>query len=341
MTLPQGFTIRPAHSADLEAMCTLGREYQQAAYGEVDLTLLDLRTLCLAPTFTMAEQVRLVFDMDGRMVYVAYFEQQAHIRYSITLDVLPGYENAGVRAYLMALGEAWARQEMVKAPAQACTFLRTWVSARDRAVTTWFGAQQDFAEVRRFWEMQIELRAAPPTVRWPQGVQLRPFDPERTSRAVFEADEEMFRDHWGHLPQDYSTWRHWTVERADFDPALWFVACAGERIVGLALCRDGAKGWVDTLGVVRAWRGRGLGLALLQHTFGAFSRRGRQRVGLGVDSQSLTGAPRLYERAGMHIAQESVIYEKELRPGIDLSVRTLADQRALESEKIGNLREIR
>jgi ribosomal protein S18 acetylase RimI-like enzyme len=61
-------------------------------------------------------------------------------------------------------------------------------------------------------------------------------------------------------------------------------------------------------------------LALLQHSFAEFYRRGMRRVGLGVDAQNLTGALRLYERAGMHSdpARQHCIYEKELRPGIDL-----------------------
>lgn len=323
-TLPGGFTVRPPLITDLEIMYALGREYQRAAYGEADLTIQDLRTLCQAPTFDMEEQARLVFDPGGRLIYAAYFEQQAGIRYSIALDALPGHENAGVRAYLIELGEAWARREMLKVPPQVRTFLRVWVPSKDMAATTWFEERRDFAQVRRFWEMQIEMSDPPPAARWPQGIHLRTFDPGRHTRAVFEADEAFFRDHWGHLPQDYPTWRHWTVERADFDPTLWFVAYADEQVVGIALCKDGGKGWVDTLGVARPWRGQGLGLALLHHACSAFYQRGRYRVGLGVDSQSLTGAPRLYERAGMHIAQESIIYEKELRTGIDLSVRTLA-----------------
>ena len=60
------------------------------------------------------------------------------------------------------------------------------------------------------------------------------------------------------------------------------------------------------------WRQRGLGLALLRHAFGEFYRRGQPRVGLGVDAQNPTGATRLYERAGMHIAYEAVAFEKEL-----------------------------
>jgi len=321
---PQGYIIRPPLSTDLQAMCELGRAHQMAAYGEADLTLEDVRTLYESPGFDPAEQARLVFAPDGQLIAVASFEHQAWIRYSVALDVLPGHGDGHLRASLMDLGEAWARREMVQAPPQARTFLRAGISTRDLPALSWFETAQEFAEVRRFWEMQISLSEAPVEAHWPQGVYLRPFEPGRDSRAVFEADEAFFRDHWGSLPQKYRTWKHWMVERADFDPALWFVAYAGEEIVGISLCKDGEKGWVDTLGVARAWRGRGLGLALLQHSFGAFYRRGRSRVGLGVDAQSLTGAPRLYERAGMHIAQESVLYEKELRAGIDLSVRELA-----------------
>jgi mycothiol synthase len=46
-------------------------------------------------------------------------------------------------------------------------------------------------------------------------------------------------------------------------------------------------------------------------------------VTLGVDSQSLTGALRLCEKAGMHIRHQYDRYEKELRPGVDLSMQEL------------------
>ena len=46
-----------------------------------------------------------------------------------------------------------------------------------------------------------------------------------------------------------------------------------------------------------------------------FYKRGEKVIGLGVDASNPTGATRLYERAGMHVASEFVIYEKEYRPG--------------------------
>jgi mycothiol synthase len=51
---------------------------------------------------------------------------------------------------------------------------------------------------------------------------------------------------------------------------------------------------------------------LLQHVFVEFRRRGEAHVGLGVDTENPTGATRLYERAGMRIVNEDVVYEKEL-----------------------------
>jgi mycothiol synthase len=61
-----------------------------------------------------------------------------------------------------------------------------------------------------------------------------------------------------------------------------------------------------------------LGLALLQHSFGEFYKRGTPVISLGVDAANPTGATRLYQKAGMHVAAEYVSYEKELRPGLEL-----------------------
>jgi ribosomal protein S18 acetylase RimI-like enzyme len=102
----------------------------------------------------------------------------------------------------------------------------------------------------------------------------------------------------------------------------------GEEITGLCLCRrrdweDSDMGWVDVLGVRRRWRRQGLALAMLHFAFDKFRRMGKLRAGLGVDANSLTGATRLYEKAGMHVAREFYTYEKELRPGRDISKQSL------------------
>jgi mycothiol synthase len=87
----------------------------------------------------------------------------------------------------------------------------------------------------------------------------------------------------------------------------------------------GDEGWVDVVGVRRPWRNRGLGLALLRHAFAEYHRRGVRKVGLSVDAESVTSAPRLYGRAGMSVKSSYVIYVKELRSGVDLAARSEAD----------------
>ena len=66
------------------------------------------------------------------------------------------------------------------------------------------------------------------------------------------------------------------------------------------------------IGVRRPWRGKGYAKALLLHTFREFWDRGFRRVTLGVDSQNPTGATHLYERVGMHVEQENIVYERAL-----------------------------
>lgn len=171
----------------------------------------------------------------------------------------------------------------------------------------------EFRAVRHSYRMAIELDGVPAAPSPPAGLELRAFRPGE-ERAVYEAQMETFEDSWEHVHTPYERWLHWTVERPGFDPGLWLLAVDGEAIAGIALCRiheeEPSTGWVTILGVRRAWRRRGLGEALLRAGFGALALRGCRRAVLGVDAESLTGAHRLYERAGMHVAARFDVYER-------------------------------
>ncbi len=98
-------------------------------------------------------------------------------------------------------------------------------------------------------------------------------------------------------------WEHLVANDPNFDPDLWFLAMDGDRIVGISLCMpqlgdEKSIGVVGTLGVVREWRHRGLGMALLLHSFHELRRRGRALATLSVDANSLTGATRSLRAGG-------------------------------------------
>lgn len=240
--------------------------------------------------------------------------------------VHPDYRGQGIGAHLLALVEKRAQELIPLVEPDARVSLQTWCHRNDQLGKRLLEAE-GYNCVRHTWGMAIEMSEPPVEPVWPVGIVLRPFVPERDARAVFEAKEESFRDHWGYLPGDFQTWyRYFVSNREQFDPSLYFIAMDGEQVAGIALCSYYlGDGEVDILGVRRPWRRSGLGLALLHHAFGEFYRRGKRKVGLGVDSENLTGATRLYERAGMSIALVFDSYEKELRAGVDISTRTLIE----------------
>lgn len=167
--------------------------------------------------------------------------------------------------------------------------------------------------VRHFVRMVAPLDEPPAAPVWPEGIELRPLEPDRDLERVHQADEEAFEDHWGSARMSLENWRALVVP-PDWDTSLWFVAWDGDEIAGISLCRPSSEGdpdlgWVDVLAVRRPWRRRGLALALLLHSFAELRARGRPKVGLGVDAENLTGAVQLYERAGMAPTKQFDVYE--------------------------------
>src|SRR4029077_15470958 len=125
-----------------------------------------------------------------------------------------------------------------------------------------------------------------------------------------------FEDHWEYAPTPFEEWQHALVRQAEFRLDLWFIAEAGGEVAGVALCNqresetDIAR--IAIIGVRRPWRRRGLGRALLVHAFHELQQAGFRRATLGVDADSLTGAHRLYESAGMQVVGKHDIFERQL-----------------------------
>ncbi|HEU5244915.1 MAG TPA: GNAT family N-acetyltransferase [Gaiellaceae bacterium] len=171
-----------------------------------------------------------------------------------------------------------------------------------------------YREVRRFWDMTIELGDDPPPApRLTESFRIEPFS-QLYARGFHAALEEAFADHWEYQPTPFEQWWERQTAKSDHDPSLWFLIRTGEDVVA-ATRNDPERsggGWIGSIGVRPAWRGRGLAKALLLQSFGEFHRRGQRRVGLGVDSENGTGATKLYESVGMVVDSEQIVWEKEL-----------------------------
>jgi mycothiol synthase len=166
-----------------------------------------------------------------------------------------------------------------------------------------------YRDVRHFFDMAIEL-GGPPGV---PDVPVESFR-EEDARAFHHALDESFQDHWEHHGQPFEEWWQRHNANPNLDLGLWFLIRDSDEIAAVArneANRNGG-GYVGALGVRRPWRGRGYAKALLLHTFREFWNRGMPRVTLGVDAESPTGATHLYERVGMHVETENVVYEKQM-----------------------------
>jgi mycothiol synthase len=319
--LPAHYVMRTPTDADIPAILDLLDAFEMAVSGRrAGYNAEDIRDGWDA--LDVATDAWIVTGPDG--MAAGYGEVTDRGSGHIVADgyVHPNHTGCGIGATLVRLTEARARQLLGNTPPEVRVVLENNVVATSRPACALL-EREGYIPVRYFYRMQIELATPPDPPAWPEGMAVRTFVPGRDEYAVFATVQEAFADHWGHTSQVFDEWIKRT-RREDFDPSLWFLAEDDGELAGVALCGNrGEGGWVNALAVRRPARKRGLGMALLRHAFGEFFRRVRPRIGLGVDAASLTGATRLYERAGMRVISTVACYQTELRPGVDLGTRAL------------------
>lgn len=242
-----------------------------------------------------------LLEESGRPIAVGWIEVHGDSAFGGSC-VRPGAKGRGLGGMLVEHAEKRARERGVTRVLQHTL----GEDAAAHALLEHLG----YRAARRHYEMAIEMEVAPPAAgALPDGLEIGTFRQD-DARELHDAIAESFADEWGFVSMPFEEW--WEMRKGD-DHSLWFVVRDGDRIAAYSRCEAGrGGGFVGMLGVRRAYRRRGLGLALLLQSFGEFWRRDLPRVSLGVDSENPTGATRLYERAGMHVVSEDVTFEKEL-----------------------------
>jgi mycothiol synthase len=334
VSLPQGFAVRGAHMEDVEAAFELYNAWSRSVMQRAEFTNAnDIRKEWTSPGFDPAEDIRLVFAPNGEMVgYIeVWTTAKPPVHPWIWGRVHPEYEGLGIGTWLLQWGEERALQALRNVP-EGLRFAPRVGIFREAEKSKRLFEDIGYSYIRSSYRMLIEMEGPAPEPVWSEGITLRTYNPNRDAEAVYRAVVESFRDHFGFVEEPFEEgfkrFKYFQLEHDDFDPTLLFLAMDKGEIAGINICKshsynDPDLAWVGTLGVRRQWRRRGIGLALLRHSFNEFYRRGKRKVGLGVDAQNLTGALRLYENAGMHVHQTFDFYEKELREGIEISVQSL------------------
>ncbi len=251
-----------------------------------------------------------VAEMDGQQVAYGRVwwveELTGNVVYGTLGHVHPEARRRGVGRALLAWQEARVRDI---AAGQAQPAGERLIEAEASAASPGREAllrAAGFAPVRWGFEMIRPTLDDQPDAPMPAGLEIREVEPGHM-RAIWEAEVEAFRDHWGAAEPTEADFERFVSDPVETDTSLWRVAWDGEQVAGMVRSYINAEenerygrrlGWVENISVRRPWRRRGLARALIAASLPLLRARGMREGALGVDAENVSGALRLYQSVG-------------------------------------------
>jgi ribosomal protein S18 acetylase RimI-like enzyme len=177
-----------------------------------------------------------------------------------------------------------------------------------------------YEPVRYFYAMLRPTLDDLPDAPLPDGLEIREVRPEHLP-AIWAADQEAFRDHWGFFPGDDAEYERFRTDPVMSDTSLWRIAWDGDEVAGQvrSFISDDENqrlgrlvGHTEHISVRRPWRRRGLARALIAASFPLLRARGMTEAALGVDAENTSGALRVYEGCGFVPVSRNTTYRKPL-----------------------------
>lgn len=308
--MPTPLHVRPAAPGDAAAVCELLNTAYAAETGSSGSDPHTVASDLEHPQADLARNSWLAFRSGELVAYGLLWNDSGAERVDVDLYVQPGHEDAGGR--LLPLMEARAAENAAEAGSDRAVVHLTLASRT--TVDTGELRSRGWRTVRRHDVLTRVLSATEDTPPPPLGgLALRDCRDEADRRRTHELVEETFADHYDHHPRRYEDWLDDLGQGMDWS-LVWIAALEGRGDVAVLLTRDdrSATAWIRNLGVRDSARGQGLGGRLLRHAFGVYAARGRERIGLGVDTGNATGALRLYAAHGMTLHFSAETWETTL-----------------------------
>ncbi|MFF7071940.1 GNAT family N-acetyltransferase [Streptomyces pseudovenezuelae] len=294
------YLLRAAALTDAPAVTELLNEIDRIEIGRPETDLHAVESDLDRPETDLDRDSWLAFDGPRLVAYALVWDDSKGERIDADHYVLPDHQQAG--ALVLEAVETRAL-EMARANGASKAVLHLHLNAEPTTDLALIRAR-GWSVVRRYHVLERALRPgadlppAPPT-----GVQVRACADEADHRRAYALYQASFAEHFDFQPRSYEQWlADIHADRLDWS-LVWLVSTEDLGDAGFLIARDDreAMGWIRSLGVVSEARGRGLGGLLLRQAFAAFAARGRETVGLGVDTENATGAPALYARNGMSV----------------------------------------
>jgi GNAT superfamily N-acetyltransferase len=196
--------------------------------------------------------------------------------------------------------------------------LEVWVNDRNTAATALFRGA-GFEPITYAAEMVRPSVDDLPDHPLPDGVEIRPVSEDQL-RAIWEADADAFRDHWGYVEPTEASYARFLASPRN-DTTLWKVAWDDEGVAGQVRsfinpaqnAEHGLRrGWTENISTSRRWRRRGLAKALIVESIRELAGRGMTDVALGVHTENPNGAFDLYSGLGYEVVATWTTFRKPL-----------------------------
>jgi len=317
------FEFRSLRREDLPALYETLLAVERADERDLVQTLEDLQREVDDPWSNPETDTLIALTYDGQLAGFARTFQnpqpESEVRCYLSVEVHPAQRANGLEDALLDWAEERGQQRAALVTGEAARVLR--FSIRDTQTKQQAQLERrGFNIVRYFYRMQRDLSEPIPAVQLPVDLALRVYTPE-LSDAVHTAFNEAFRDHWSFDPITSEEWQQFVIGRSSFRADLTYVVMDGDEVAGFSIngvspeenARHGrSEGWVEELAVRRPWRKRGVATALLCASMHAFKAEGLQHAMLGVDTQNLSGALRVYEGVGFKPIKRYIQFEKRI-----------------------------
>ena len=312
MPIPPGYILRHPDAADLPAAQSVLDAAESHDAGEPRSAEQELATEWKDPGRHPETDWWVAVSPGGSIAGVVLLWPETAGEVSADHYVHPAHRGLGLGDALLDMIEFRAAELPSRRQDGAARRLIVWCEVTDTVRRTSLHAR-GFTPVRQSYEMAMDLRDEPPLPSWPAGVVPRAFRPSIDEKSVWAAAMEAFSEHFLFEARSYDEWRLHRLDAGDADPTLWLLAWVGVELAGYVIPVRGERGAeISVLAVRKPWRGRGVGRALLLTAFATLRGRGSTGVRLYVDAQNVTGAVRLYEAAGMHVARRFDVLAKPL-----------------------------
>ena len=317
---------RYAGPADVPGMVAVGQAANRADSFDYVPTIGELTNeLEHHDGFEPAEDI-LIAEIDG--VIVAHGRVQLVVRddedtFELFGAVDPAFRRRGIGRAVLRTGERRARERARDLTSGHPVRLATW--GPDTAIGLLPLLEgETYKPVRYFFEMIKRDLTVPQPRPLPGGLEMRAVTRD-VLRQVFDAENEAFRDHWGHHEWNDAAFAEMAaLPWLDLD--LWRVAWAGDEVAGVVatyvFAEENAalglsRGWLARISVRRPWRSRGVATSLILAACAGLRERGIAEGALGVDADNPSGALGLYESLGFVQDSRATAWRKDLAEGAE------------------------